>query len=1793
MDHHNLLNNSHLLNKGESDQMYKDAFELLMLKDELIRDLQSQLESERIENINLRKNCKELEQKMILIDENLDFNESSGGLNIKHAMGMTPSQYMNKSLNLNHTPGNNMNFNFLTSNENLDVMKLLDEKSDLKQKLESAKQELNIYIEKAKNLSDIEEIYKSQVESLKKKVDYFEKFSQQAKEREKYIEELIDRYNTLEKDYENILTSKEIEIKELMAQISVQNDNESRLRNQLDILNQNSNSYTQELIKEIRQIDEKNKELEMNLYKAEIVYKEEIKKLQRLISQNENNADKNSANNNQNPPSSKGPGFNSSLKVEDLASSLTKSIRERIDSQNKKISSQNVEILSLQYEVEKLTSELSYEKELNDKLQKNLAEHKFKLMNKTTNNVCMEEAQVQTVLKIEDIDSVKYKTKILEENLSKISESYEKCSKIIKNLQDENSKLVKDIREKEDEIQILYKKFDKINKNEKFSLDRELLNSIGNSAKLNMTISALKMREAELVERINSLENNYGQISGNNNPNPQRVNNLKNSQATQQEKNLTSTQNMQSVSFNISDDSNLNNLNHNMNVGIRPNIQQNNYMSTPKDILNEKYELELKSLQEDNYFLREQNFKFMSDMNRLSENLNNYKNQYENLRVEKEEIIRDKNDSSMRYENIIRDLKSELDKSKILNNDSLEEMRNKLNLLTEMNNKMNEQFTSLQNKFYVQSGLINEKNLEIKNLTKKCDNLERENENLIEENNSQIEKIKNFENEIIPSLKKENEKLKRENLDINNKYSSEIERLNFNVNEYSERFKIVESENQNLKEINNKLKNKLNDMYEEGKEKENKLVNLLKEENRDMENRMRAQINELRAENDNLVKERSMLRLNNNELKFELNSLKEQMTQNNNQFNPSSNSGLNMRKNRNLINSFMSSNNHHAQSANNSFDMGQVNLNLSQSKKINETSNSNSKLNSQIRELREANKQLQLKIDDLSEILESTEMNLKTLKFDFSNLEREKVIVLEKLQNKENELKSLKSENYMLNENLKKFSNSSDLENLLQEMTTKNQTINYLIDEVEKVKKENRDKILDLENVSLRYKEENQHLNENLQFIKEDLEKFKEEHVSMIKDMKKENEILINDIEEKEREIETLMRDKIKLEHGFEEKFKNNEEYNEKIVQELKLNSEENSSLKNELENVTKGSLEKFNTLSEKFTKSKLKIDSLINVYEAHLKFLKERFNYYLNDFGTIVASKSNVKDFSEKIIKMIKNIESGVENLSKLSEREACIENLRGELKVMKSKEIINLDKIKKLTKENEEMCELVNLKKLQGKLKKSNNNSSLNSTNINSPPQMGFNDTINLLNLESLTKELSEIKLNENKMKVKLQTANAELKYLREHNLFLKETQESLNTKIKTLEEDLTKSQKEHVDLNKSHKSEILKIMEELKRIKEKWISPDKLSEYLTQIEELEKQNKSYKDDINRKRELITTLKNQNTGLNSILKESNINQNNKDSTFMNPFNNNLNKESASLEEKIKSLNKELTRKDTIIKELRSNVENFKINEKKLQEENSTLIEKTKIHKIDISRKESLLKEYKEKLNQTGLLDNSVSGGGNNINVNSNLSKLNQTQEEVKELKESIKKLKSEIDRKDGMIKTLKAKLETVNLEIEQLRNLNLKLSKNNSNEIEKEQKNQEMIRAKLDSLSSQNENLLSVMRRIFKELISTYERLRARTKVLNSNKITQQSNLFSTSSKLKEGLDILGVTQDELEEYISPNYNTSEKFEIYDRVNSLLDSEKVEAETLMNLYNMLKEKISMIEKNIVLNDDTFKKYI
>jgi hypothetical protein len=369
------------------------------------------------------------------------------------------------------------------------------------------------------------------------------------------------------------------------------------------------------------------------------------------------------------------------------------------------------------------------------------------------------------------------------------------------------------------------------------------------------------------------------------------------------------------------------------------------------------------------------------------------------------------------------------------------------------------------------------------------------------------------------------------------------------------------------------------------------------------------------------------------------------------------------------------------------------------------------------------------------------------------------------------------------------------------------------------------------------------------------------------------------------------------------------------------------------------------------------------------------------------------------------------------------------------------------------------------------------------------------------------------------------------------LKHNKEKLDNNdeiIKKLQEEVARREKDSVDMNKTHKGEVVRMMDELKRIKEKWISPEKQQEKDKCIEEQEKYIKNLKDDINRKKELISNLKSQlleikenNTSvLNNTIKEKEGN--------------------TELNEKVKSLNKDLNRKDNVIKELKANVESLKEGEKRNGDEMIQLQEKLKISKIDISRKEGIIKELKDKI--TGLQNQMEASKDSKI----------------EDLNNTIKKLKIDLDRKETIIKSLKAKLETGTLELEQLKELNTKLSKNNLNEIDKEVKQHDGTKRRLGELSLTNENLLTIIRRVFKDLIATFEKLKSKT------------NIYADTNTFKEGMDILGVSHDELHEYLSPN----EKVNMFDKLNTLLDQEIIESDPFIEIYYTLKDKIFGYEK-------------
>jgi len=678
------------------EKVSREAILLLNHKDELINDLRYQLEESQDQIKTLKRKLNEYENKFLQIEDNLSPHDLPLSLSQSTSprqfhthleTGNIPQNYLlssqlspNASLRNQTAP----NFNKVKSDPEINqkYTQLEDECEKLKSQLRELLNEINQISEKNKNLLDLEKIYKQQIETLKKKNDNFDRVNNRLQEAENYINELSERYNKLDDNYEHMLCEKELEIKQSQADVMVLKEDNERLYNQLNNISNKSNENNMnnmELMKEIRSLSEINKDLEQKHIRIEMNYKEEIKKLELLLRDDRNtnqgiqgnninrNINKSSEYKNVNSEHNVGSGLNSganppnsshisNLQVEDLTNSLSRSLKDRLETQNKKISSQNVEILNLQYDAEKLNTEVIHLREVNDQLQLTLAEQKFK--KSQTMFTSTENMITQTQLRGEDIDDYKKKIKRLEENLMQASEEKSFIDKNMDKHEETISRLEQKNKDLISENGILMKKMEKLKEGN--LVDKEAyLNMITKYSKMNTTISALKLREEELVERLNyyeqsnnnnnnnsnnpSLSNNNLTFSqnqhqrhrsdndlnnnnSNNNPTYQTYQNYRsnNHNNDRNDRNLNTV-----VSFNISEDD--------LNDKLKNSNQSKDLRDINRDrdlgggynssVLNEKYELELKKVSEDNYYYKDQNFKLMSDIQRLQDKINKLKSQ--------------------------------------------------------------------------------------------------------------------------------------------------------------------------------------------------------------------------------------------------------------------------------------------------------------------------------------------------------------------------------------------------------------------------------------------------------------------------------------------------------------------------------------------------------------------------------------------------------------------------------------------------------------------------------------------------------------------------------------------------------------------------------------------------------------------------------------------------------------------------------------------------------------------------------------------------------------------------------------------------------------------------------------------------------------------------------------------------------------------------------------------------------------------------------------------------------------
>ena len=546
-----------------SENISNEIMSSMKLKDEIIGDLYNKLEFEMNENNVLRNKLKE---------SNFD-NDLSDDENKEHRIKI--------SVETNHQSKDN------------EKKKLLDEIKNLNDKINDLEKNNS----KNQNLNEIEVIFRKQIESLTQKLEISEKkakdISHLFEEKDKYINDLLKHIKKIEKDHESSIASKNMEINNLNSKLSFTNENVTRLSNQINSMTKNTNSITQELMQELKQFEEKNKQLEIKIFQQEKIIIEKEKQSEIKVSL---------------------------LPLDNTISqsSLDPLNKSKMETQSKVISNMKIELMNLNFNNEKLTNELFEEKELNQRLQKSLAELKYKFNNNTKNDICVEELSVQTILKSENIDQINKKNKSQEIEINKLNETFQQNEKTIRKLNDKQHLMEKENKKICEELNTLILKYNKEKKQSfNHNFDHEIINNVLIISKLNATVSSLKSRENEYIERIQMLESSNIEKETNTSNDNKLVIHSRN-YLNPKKNNINSNEENTVVSFNVSDQSILDPVKSFINTSL---IKKNN-----KDVI--KNETEFNKLLEDNINLKDTMFKYICEIENLKNIINEFRENY-------------------------------------------------------------------------------------------------------------------------------------------------------------------------------------------------------------------------------------------------------------------------------------------------------------------------------------------------------------------------------------------------------------------------------------------------------------------------------------------------------------------------------------------------------------------------------------------------------------------------------------------------------------------------------------------------------------------------------------------------------------------------------------------------------------------------------------------------------------------------------------------------------------------------------------------------------------------------------------------------------------------------------------------------------------------------------------------------------------------------------------------------------------------------------------------------------------
>ena len=1008
-----------------------------------------------------------------------------------------------------------------------------------------------------------------------------------------------------------------------------------------------------------------------------------------------------------------------------------------------------------------------------------------------------------------------------------------------------------------------------------------------------------------------------------------------------------------------------------------------------------------------------------------------------------------------------------------------EDLKNKLKILEADNQKMNEQIFSLQNKFYVQSKILNDKNIELSKEVSEKQKIKVENEKIEKESSELKIKLESMSKEK-EELTFQNKKYKDDLNELNQKYNDSNLKSKYLIGQLEEQNSLLASENNNLKDNTVKLQSKIDYINNENKARESKLLFSIKNENKEIIINLRKELSALQKYNDELLQEN--IKIKNI---IEKNNKKEKEREKENILDSTVNTsyigGGNITENRSVI----------------MFN-----------------------LENNIKNLKDDINMYKEKIKEMEENELSNDKKLKAMKLDLKQSESDIKNYIAHLKEKDIEINSLQEK---IKELLTIIEKSKNVDNLNVEINEKNQTINFLLSQLEDIKRNLNLKSQNFEEELNNIKNEKNMISRKLEENNNENEKKRDEYLSKLNDLQSENNILINDLNKKEEGYSKLLEEKIQLENKCNIQFEEQKKKFDEIHKNVEDLSNENENLKNKIAECAEIAGNQFHSLNDSVIKSSVKIESLMNVYNNHINFLKQRFENLLNDLNIIVSiQNSNPNTITEKFNNVINAIKTNLDLVTKMAESESLIKNFKTEVKTLKNNLDSSKSKIKFLEQENEELTKTLNVQKLRMKIKPQEKNK-LDGTYSKLVNKMKDYLSITQLNIQN-SNLFSE---NENQ--------KAQIKYLTENNNILKERNENLEKMVKDLKLQIENKSNEIVKDTKNNKIQIKLLMDQLIRIKETWTPLEKKMEYLNQIEELEKNIKELKSDINRKKELISTLKSQNEEKQQKIYKYDLESNNDiNSVISNNIYNN---------KEIQNLKGENLKKIKEIKELKRKID-------KLNSDKQILIEKNKINKVDVNRKDEIINDLKSKIS---ILKND----NDKLNVSIN---------------DEQQKLLDEIKKKEKSITILKRNNETLKREL-QLYQKNNSENENNSKKVSKE------ILSKDEELEGKNKIINSIstcLRMILKDLSKKYEteKNKMNLKGMNNTVKEEMLKLGLDDENIGEFIGIIGKDE---------NINkASEQIDIL-----LNDIGKFNSEKAFKLYNILFDSLRELETENINNNN------